>query len=140
MYRYLFSIIYLSSWLVGRYATAESVSVLFPFSSKFPSFYSGGIARSVIDILSFSGFFLVFFFMSQMYNYVIYFRAACLQRAMCGLDSLWQRMTCKRKKIFVCDLLKLYRGHVFIVDSTHCRSHIYCGKRIREDHSHDTEV
>lgn len=43
-----------------------------------------------------------FFFMSQTSNYVIYFRAACLQRAMCGLDSLWQRLTCKRKKIFLC--------------------------------------
>lgn len=59
----------------------------FPFSSKFSSFYSGGF---------------FFFFMSQKSNYVIYFRAACLQRAMCGLDSLWQRLTCKRKKIFLC--------------------------------------
>lgn len=44
------------------------------------------------------------------------------------------------RRFFVCNLLKLYRGRVFIVDSTHCRSDIYRGKRTGWDHSHHTDV
>lgn len=97
----------------------------FPFSSKFSSFYSGG-------------FFFFSCHKSLTMSYISELHVCsepCVVWTVYGND--WRA---NERRFFVCNLLKLYRGRVFIVDSTHCRSDIYCGKRNGWDHSHHTDV
>lgn len=116
---------YLLSRLVGGCATAESVSVFFSIQ---------------LEVFLFLLWCFVFFSCHKRLtmSYISELHVCsepCVVWTVYGND--WRA---NERRFFVCNLLKLYRGRVFIVDSTHCRSDIYCGKRNGWDHSHHTDV